>query len=151
MTDTARLEQSLIDQIEAYGADPATWPQVPGADALALLADPGPRLAAAFEEARLLDAALGEIPIVPLPAGLERAILAAAPGPARSSRGAGLFEWPARLVAGAGAAFASLALGLSIGLTSAAPATASLEEPDGAVFAALGLDAYSFDLGETVE
>lgn len=147
---TLDTEIRLIELVDAWGADPALWPEQPGDSALSILAAPGPRLAAALADARALDEALADLPMVPVPAGLERAILAAAPKPA-PPRGASLWQWPARLFAGTGAAMASLVLGVSIGLAGAAPAQASLQEPDGAVYAALGLDAYSLDIAEDLE
>jgi len=140
MADAASPEDRLIAIVEAYGAEPSLWPaEVRREGDLALMAAPSPRLAAAITAADRLDTLLDDLGPPPLPAGLERAILDAAPAP--SWWQSLLAPVPRRLSwLPASGALASLAIGLAIGLGTASSG-AGLAEPapeDEILYAALG-------------
>ncbi len=116
--------------IEAYGGDPARWPDAERAAGLAALAA-DPALRASAEEARALDAWLDALPAPPPPAP---AFVAAVRERARAPRGlrALLAELAGGLLGGwrvAGPALAmSLALGIALGSTLLPPDDAALLE-----------------------
>lgn len=136
MTDTR-----LIELIEVWGADPASWPADERAAAEALLAAHPDRFAGALEAAHRLDSLLGALPeIAPSPA-LTEAIIASAPRPAKPF---GLPRWlgfKAPWFPAGG--FAAAALGLAVGLTVAPAASAANDldaEVEELVISALGFD-----------
>lgn len=122
--------------LDAYGADPARWPEGERAAALAFLdADPAARQARA--DAARLDAVLDRAPVEPPSAALMDRVLAAAP-PARPAPpqpralgpGGRIVGWLGALVPGAGAwqptaaLAAALVLGLAVGYATAPFGTA---------------------------
>ena len=121
------------DLAETYGGESARWPEGEREAARALLAAEGPRLtpvlAAAVQLDRLLDLAPAQSPN----AALLGRLITAAPTAAPSSR-----RWIAGLTAALGlsaAAFAGVAVGVSMGRPAVAPApvvtvaSAAAEQP----------------------
>lgn len=140
MTDTR-----LIELIEVWGADPASWPAEERAAARAMLAAHPERFAAALEAARGLDLLLGTLPdITPSPA-LTEAIIASAP---RAAKPFGLPRWLSLQAPWFPAGgFAAAALGLIMGLTIAPAAVAEDDlnaEVEALVISALGFDAATY-------
>ncbi len=146
--------ERLLELIEAYGAEPGAWPEDERASAEArLAADPG-RFAGALSEARELDMMFEAAPYADVPAGLAERILSDAP--VAQARKSGLAARLGRLIAPngmrwpAGAALASLMMGLVAGYASA-PAVADntyQTEQDELVYAALGYDGFETYLSE---
>ncbi|NBC20871.1 MAG: hypothetical protein GVY06_07480 [Alphaproteobacteria bacterium] len=145
MTTPSESQARLVALVEAWGADPKAWPEAERTQAaLAGLADPGPSLRTALAEARTLDESLAAIPAMDPPEGLAERVLAEAPAARRpaarwlASALEALFPdgrlWPA------GAALASLAIGLVIGWQLDGP-SGTLETDDDVIYAALGLQA----------
>lgn len=141
-------DERLIELIEAYGADPAGWPEPWDEAGRAALMAPGPRLAAVLEAAEGLDRMLAGLAPVDPPAGLAARILETAPAPPpvrRSGRLAGFLSgralWPAP------AALASLVLGLMIGVSLPGDTSGSSDGADAAIHAALGLEDFNSAFG----
>lgn len=132
----------LIALIEAWGADVNAFPEAERAGARALLADAPDRFADILQVARDMDMLLGAMPGVTPSEALTAALIDAAPNgrPQRRSWLAAIPRWPAL------GAFASLAIGLAIGLGSAQPgATVATEDAvDTLVYAALGFDVLNY-------
>lgn len=155
MTQRDQSESQLIELVEAWGADPAAWPdEARTPAAVAALMDPTPGLAHALAEARKIDDLLTRLPVVQAPAGLAGRILADAPAP-RRARWRGLRDifaaaGPTGVLWPAGAALASLATGVFIGLQ-----MVSAHEPvgsgDEAIYVALGLQSFDSGLEEAFE
>lgn len=153
MTDKTLSEEELVALIGAYGADPEAWPEATRAAAGAALALPSPAVSEALAEARALDALLADLPEFRPPAGLAKRILADAPSPPRAAGGVwrrlkeralpGGQLWPA------GAALASLVMGLLIGLNLPATSAGEADEDaEAAIYAALGVDTFGVSLDE---
>lgn len=146
-------DDRLLLLIEAYGAEPMAWPEDEREAAMAHLAANRAMFEPALEEARALDMAfeIDELPDVP--AGLAERILEAAPQASAGTSRRGLSlksilmpngaRWPA------GAALASLAMGLVGGYAAAATGTPDYESPEQTVvYTALGYDGVSSFLDE---
>lgn len=155
MTKTDMTDARVLQLLETYGAWPMAWPEEEREAAEAHLAAHPERFADALAEARLLDAAFEAEPMPERDASLAARILADAPQSraARDSLGARLSRllmpngrrWPA------GAALASLGMGLFAGYTASAssvPATGYETEAEAVVYAALGYDQYDTYLEE---
>lgn len=151
MTDMT--EARVIELIEAYGHEPAAWPESERDAAEALLRASPDVFADAIADARMLDAALSAMPEPSIPAGLAERIIASAPAPKRSVR-AGPFEglkdlfsiggkmWPSAT------AMASAAFGVMIGYGAIGTAqVASVDTAEEAVYAAFD-QGYDFTLGD---
>jgi hypothetical protein len=142
-------EDRLIELIEAWGADPAGFPEAERAAAKALLAANPSRFAAALEEARALDQALSRVPEVLPSRDLTEALIASAPQP-RRARGA--FGLPRFSPWAPASGFAALAAGLFMGIMVAPAASAASEtdEVETVLEHALGYDpaAFTEELGE---
>ncbi|KCZ93792.1 hypothetical protein HJO_00410 [Hyphomonas johnsonii MHS-2] len=138
----------LIDLIEAWGADTNAFPETEREAASRRLAESPETFAAALDNARSVDGLLSGLPEILPSAALTARLVESAPKPARASRNwlAMLPRWPAV------GAFASLAIGLVIGLNGIQPAATDSSEDavDTLVYAALGYDSVSFDQ-ETIE
>jgi hypothetical protein len=140
--------QRFKDLVEAYGAEPARWPEDERIAALELL-ERSAEARAAMEEAQALDRLLDLSPSTAVTPALQERILAALPPRSQSASGVGAFLvslLPGRPAWVPAAALAlSLALGLGVGTF--APTLAGLD--DGAGDAALialggGLDDAAF-------
>lgn len=135
-------DERLLTLIAAYGADPSAYSEAEQADARALLLAAPERFAEAIDGEQSLDALFARLPEIAPSEAFEAKLIASGPVPARTEKRArswGL-RWPA-----IGGALASLAVGLTAGLTVAAPASASdttAEEVDTLVMAALGVSDY---------
>lgn len=143
-------EERLLALIEAHGADPAAWPEAEWRAAAPFLSDPSPALREALAAAAPLDRALAALERPAPPAGLVERILETAP-----RRGSGAMpvwrrRWFPLPVWPTGGALASLAAGLMIGFASA-PAAASPEPGEAALYVALGLDGFGEALLEMEE
>ena len=143
MTVTGMNDARVLELIEAYGADPMGWPADERDAARARLeADPD-AFAEALAMARALDAALSLDPGPEPSAKLSERILAAAPEAARAP--AGLFGglsallFPQGLRWPAGAALASLVMGL-VGGYAYASTGIGYDQADSAYYAAFGFD-----------
>ncbi|MEM5517863.1 hypothetical protein WNY37_12975 [Henriciella sp. AS95] len=147
-------DERLLALIETYGAEPMAWPEDERDAATAHLAADPLRFETALQDARLIDAAFTIDDTPEMPAGLTERVLAAAPEAAATSKGFGSrlraiimphgARWPA------GAALASLMMGLVGGYATAATA-ASEEYPTTAetvVYTALGYDGLSSFMDE---
>ena len=154
MRQTDMTDARVLQLLETYGAWPMAWPEEEREAAEAHLAAHTERFADALAEAQLLDAAFEAEPMPEPYPSLAARILADAPQPrtARDSLGARLSRilmpngqrWPA------GAALASLGMGLFAGYTASAssvPATYETEA-EAVVYAALGYDQYDTYLEE---
>jgi hypothetical protein len=144
----------ILDLIEAYGADPAAFPEAERNAAARRMAESPAVFATALADARQLDSALGLLPEVTVPAALRASLLASAPAPKKAVRsGAGLKRFlPAWLPAGA---LASLVMGVLVGVNVAAPvsvatATPAVDEADSVMYAALGFGDYDL-MSESTE
>lgn len=139
-------DDRVLELIEAYGADPDLWPEDERAAARARL-DASPDLFAdALASAREIDAMICEADMaLPSDALMERLL---ADIPQAVPAGANWLERVRGLIAPPGqiwpigAALASLVLGAMIGLNVSAPVTATLDEDEAIVYAALGLADY---------
>lgn len=132
----------LIALIEAWGADANAFPETERAAAKALLAEAPDRFSAELQAARDVDALLGGMPDVTPSAALMAALMDAAPKarPQRRSWLSAIPRWPTV------GAFASLAIGLAIGLGTAQTGTTATTEDavDTLVYAALGFDVINY-------
>ncbi|WP_370234123.1 hypothetical protein [Henriciella sp.] len=153
MTDMTMTDERLLDLIETYGAEPMGWPEAERDAALAHLSANRVQFEPALRDARLIDGILAIDEMPDVPSGLAERILAVAPQAGASRRGIGArlrsiimpngARWPA------GAALASLAMGLVGGYATAATSSdlyPSTEET--VVYAALGYDGLSNFLEE---
>ena len=142
-------EDRLIELIEAWGADPACFPEAEQAEARALLAARPERFAAAIKAAHALDAALAGMPEVLPSTALTEALIASAPK-AAAPRGRTRFPWAAPWAPASG--LAALAAGLFMGVMVAPVASASSDtaEVETVLEHALGFDpaAFTEELGE---
>ncbi|WP_084398386.1 hypothetical protein [Henriciella aquimarina] len=140
-------DERLLELIDAYGADPMSWPEAEREAALARLKAYPARFEGALEAARQLDHAFAADTMPDAPSGLAERILADAPAQS-PARGAGLgarlktilfpngLRWPA------GATLAALMMGLMAGVATA-PATADdgfQTDEEAVVYSALGYD-----------
>ncbi|MEM9738861.1 MAG: hypothetical protein AAF829_03265 [Pseudomonadota bacterium] len=123
-------ETRIIALIETYGANLDAWPEGLSKAAAPFFAVPSDAIAQAISEEAELDALLSSAPSVEAPDHLYAAILEAAPSSPHRARGARWFfsGWGTRVAAGASA----LAMGLTIGLGTAAasaPTAAQADDP----------------------
>jgi hypothetical protein len=142
-------EDRLIELIEAWGADPACFPEAEQAEARALLAARPERFASARKAAHALDAALAGLPeIRPSPA-LTEALIASAP---KQPSARGGFRFPKFAPWAPAGGFAALAAGLFMGVMVAPVASAASDttEVETVLEHALGFDpaAFTEELGE---
>ncbi|MBU2604362.1 MAG: hypothetical protein KKC43_00515 [Alphaproteobacteria bacterium] len=141
MTNTM-TDARLIALIEAWGADANAFPETERAAAKALLAEAADRFADTLQAARDMDILLGGMPAVTPSPALTAALMDAAPkaSPQRRSWLAAIPRWPTI------GAFASLAIGLAIGLGAAqSGATGTADDAvDTLVYAALGFDVINY-------
>jgi len=156
MSGTGITDERIFELIAAYGADGNAWPEAERAAARRRMAEAPALFASALEEARSLDAALGGLAEIDVPASLRDALIASAPKPQQSAgrAGSGWMRFVPRWVPAG--AFASLAMGLLIGVNVSLPAsvaTASTaeEEADAVMYAALGFDDYGALMDEITE
>ena len=148
-------DERVLELIEAYGASSMSWPEDEREAAEAHLAAHPARFEAALAAARALDS-LFDADMAPEPGPLlaER-ILASAPRPA-SQRHSGLAARIGRVLAPngrrwpAGAALASLGMGLFAGYTASASSLppAYETEAENVVYGALGYDQFDTYLEE---
>lgn len=149
MADPDTLEHRVLTLIEAYGAEPGLWPEADRTDTnLGLLASPTPAIAAAVHRAEALDALLETLPAPFLPIGLEARVLEHAPSQAWWRTLVGRLPQRSTWLP-ASSAFASLMVGLMVGLGTAATPSNDAADPETEeiLYAALG---YS-DLAGTIE
>lgn len=136
----------LIELIETWGADPASWPEADRAAGKALLVAHPERFAETIAQARQLDLMLGALPEPEMPAALAQAIMDAAPRPKRA--GGSLSRWIGLKTPWAPASgLAAAAVGLVMGLTVAPAASADDEvtaEVQELVVSALGFDPATY-------
>ena len=155
MSQPQMRSERLLELIETFGADPQTWPEEERSAALELLdSDPDP-YQLALSQARALDEALTGL-VIPEPApDLAMRILADAPQGSSNAPMAGFWTqlgtalFPHGLRWPAGAALASLAMGLVGGYAYAGSGTGT-SYADSAYYSAFG-DTQSPDwlIGET--
>ena len=156
MTRQDMTDDRLFELIEAYGAEPGAWPEDERAAAERLLAFDPARFSLALKEARALDLAIEQDVMIEPPAGLSERLLANAPTATKQRGGilqslAGIImpngvRWPA------GAALASLVMGLFAGYTTAAaaPADTYQTEAEDVVYSALGYDEFEAYMDDEV-
>jgi len=139
-------DDRLIELIEIWGADPASWPEAERAAGEILLRANPERFASALAEARALDLMLEALPEPAMPRALTEAIVAAAPRPKAARKDAQ--RWFGLKTPWAPASgFAAVALGLFMGLTVAPVASADDEmtvEVQELVVSALGFDTATY-------
>ncbi len=143
MTVTEMTNDRVIELIEAYGAEPMTWPEEERDLAKARIAADPEIFAEALAEARSLDHLLAREEIAEPSSALTDTILANAPKASRARQGllGGLSSllfpqgarWPA------GAALASLAMGL-VGGYAYASTGIGYDQADSAYYSAFGFD-----------
>ncbi len=142
-------EERLIELIEAWGADPAGFPEAERAAARALLAANPSRFAAPLEEARALDLVLKRLPEILPSQQLTEALIASAPRPRRVRAASGL---PGVSAWAPASGFAALAAGLFMGvmIAPAASAASDVDEVEAVLEHVLGYDpaAFTEELGE---
>lgn len=143
MTVNGMTNDRVLELIAAFGAAPMSWPEDEREAAEAQIAANPDAFATALAEAQALDRMLETEDLPEVPASLAAAILAEAPS-AKAAR-AGVFKglstilfpqgvrWPA------GAAFASLVMGL-VGGYAYASTGIGYDQADSAYYAAFGLD-----------
>jgi len=136
----------LLTLIDAYGADPLSWPEDERASAVALLDAEPERFAAALADARALDVSFAAAPPIDSPPGLASRIIASAPQPSELAQTSLLDRlkswllpdgqvWPAAVTA------ASMLIGVMIGYGAiGADTSAPTSEADQAFYAALDTD-----------
>lgn len=138
MTSTLSDER-ILDLIEAYGADPAAFPEAERAAATRRIAEAPGLFAKALEEARRLDQFLDLVPEADVSVSLRNSLLASAPKPQRGLRR----FLPGWLPAGA---VASLVMGIMIGVNVSLPSSVAsaqtTDETDAVMYAALGFGDY---------
>ena len=150
---TNMTEARVLELIEAYGPEPAAWPEQEREPASAMLRARPSVFSEALAEARALDAALLALPEPQAPAGLAERIIASAPV-AKTARAAGILDavrdklsiggklWPSAT------AMASAVFGMFIGYSAlGATQVASVDYADEAVYAAFD-EGYDFDQGD---
>ncbi|MCH2458909.1 MAG: hypothetical protein MK186_12785 [Henriciella sp.] len=155
MTKTGMTDARVLQLLETYGAWPMAWPEEEREAAEAHLAAHPERFADVLAEARLLDAAFEAEPMAEPDPSLAARILADAPQSRAAREGLGVRlsrllmpngrRWPA------GAALASLGMGLFAGYTASASSVAAPgfeTEAEAVVYAALGYDQYETYLEE---
>ncbi len=156
MSEPGMTAERIFELIAAYGADGNAWPEAERAAARRRLAEAPALFAAALEEARSLDAALGGLSEIDVHASLRDALIASAPKPQQAAGRAGS-GWtrflPRWVPAGA---VASLAMGLLIGVNVSLPASVATAattemEADAVMYAALGFDDYGALMDEVTE
>ncbi len=135
-------DERLLTLIATYGADPSAYPAAEQEEARALLLAAPERFADAVTLEQSLDTLFADLPEIVPSESLETELLASAPVPARTRQRKPSWgmRWPA-----IGGALASLAVGLTAGLSVAAPASATdttADEVDTLVMAALGVSDY---------
>lgn len=140
-------DDRLIELIEIWGADPASWPVAERGAGEALLRAYPERFAGVLGEARMLDGLLGALPEPEMPRALTDAIIAAAPRAKLAPKGGrqGWFGIKAPWAPASG--FAAAALGLLMGFTVAPSASANDEmtaEVQELVVSALGFDTATY-------
>lgn len=146
-------EARVFELIEAYGPEPAAWPEAERETGAAFLRGAPETFAEAVAEARLLDAALGAMPQPQAPTGLAERIIASAPqratraGPGILPKLKSVFSIGGSLIPSA-SALASSALGLVIGYSVLGTTQmAEVDYAEEAIYAAFD-DGYDFDLGD---
>ncbi|MEL6567747.1 MAG: hypothetical protein AAFQ22_04960 [Pseudomonadota bacterium] len=126
--DDTLNETRIIELIQTYGADLSAWPEGLADTAQMYLDNPTPAIARAMAEEAELDSFLSTMPDIEAPDHLYSAILEAAPKSLDANRRSGmpwsLAGWRTRFAACASA----LAMGLTIGLGTAA-ASAPSDDP----------------------
>ncbi|MEM7330336.1 MAG: hypothetical protein AAF437_16460 [Pseudomonadota bacterium] len=141
MTDVKISTERVLELIAAFGAEPGAWPEAERAPAVAWIAESPNLFSAALAEARALDNALS-LEHIPEPGpALGDAILAAAPSGAPVSKslfaGVSAMIFPQGVRWPAGAAFASLMMGLVGGYAYAATGP-GYDQAELAYYAAFG-------------
>lgn len=153
MTDMT--EARVFELIEAYGPEPASWPESERELAQEILQSRAHVFADALAEAHALDLALAELSEPSPPKGLAERIIASAPvsqTPRMASSGF-LAKIKTRLMIGgsilpSASALASSAVGLIIGYGAIGTTqVADIDYADEAVYAAFD-EGYDFELGE---
>lgn len=143
MTSETMTAERVLELIETYGAETGAWPDDERAAAAALLAAEPAQFVEALEIARQLDAVLLNEPLLEPGADLTEAILAqaprATPAPRNLFSGIGALIFPQGVRWPAGAALASLMMGLVGGYAYAA-GDSGYEDADSAYYAAFGMD-----------
>ena len=152
MTDHHAPDQRVLEVIEAYGADPQVWPDEDRAQVEAAIAQAPDLYEAALNEARLLDEVLSLETVPEPPISLFEDVLRAAPRGASTQSTSRVWwlralfpdgvRWPA------GAAFASLAMGVGGGFSYAATGPEPYTETEQVYLEAFGYDTYDTWLAE---
>ncbi len=143
MSKTGMTPDRIFELIAAYGADPSIWPSEQRVAAQALMSEAPDIYEAALIEARALDEMFSSQPIPEFPTDLADRILASAPQSSGEQTGffsglkAAIFPQGARWPAGA--ALASLAMGLVGGYSYASTGTV-YDEVDDALYSAFGVE-----------
>lgn len=142
-------EDRLIELIEIWGADPASFPEAERDAARAMLAAQPARFAAALADARALDAAFATLPEMTPSAALTERLIASAPKPRPAASG---FRLPRMRPWAPASGFAALAAGLFMGVMFAPAASAANDTDESSIVLehALGFDpaAFTEELGE---
>lgn len=140
-------DDRLIELIETWGADTASWPAAERASGEALLRAYPERFAGVLAEARALDGILGGLPEPEMPRALTEAIIAAAPRAKMAPKGGRQGWFGLKTPWAPASGFAAAALGLLMGLTVAPTASANDEmtaEVQELVVSALGFDTATY-------
>ena len=134
-------DDRILELIEAYGADPAAFPEVEREAAACRIAQAPGLFAKALEDARRLDQFLGLVPEAEVSASLRGSLLSSAPKPKKAARPENNLRrfLPCWLPAGA---VASLVMGIMIGVNVSLPSSVAsaqtTDEADAVMYAALG-------------
>lgn len=141
-------EARTVELIQTYGADLGNWPAQLAEAAAPIIEAPSPAIASALSEEAELDALLMTVPEVEAPRRLYEAVMAGAPKPSQAGQvsklGWSLSGWGARLTAAASA----LAMGLTIGLGTAAASAPSDDPFSDATYFAFDLEGFVDNLEE---
>jgi hypothetical protein len=140
-------EDRLLELIEAWGADPAAYPEADRAAARALLAQQPERFAAALAAARDLDAALTRVPAVLPSKALEDRLAASGPKP---RGGRSQWRWPMFAPWAPASGLAALAAGVFMGFTVAPAAVAESDTDEVAAVLEHALGYDPADISEVI-
>ncbi len=153
MTDMTNAR--VFELIEAYGPEPAAWPEAEQTAAVDLLQRHPEEFAGALQEARELDAALAALPEPQAPSGLAARIVASAPFEAQSETPGLLAKLKSMVTIGgsiipSASALASSAIGLIVGygaLGTTQVADLNVDYAEEALYAAFD-EGYDFEAGD---
>ncbi len=134
-------DDRILELIEAYGADPAAFPETEREAAARRIAEAPGLFAKALEDARRLDQFLDLVPEAEVSVSLRGSLLASAPKSKTTARPENSLRrfLPGWLPAGAVASLVmGIVIGVNVSLPSAVTSAQTTDEADAVMYAALG-------------